>query len=309
VLTSVVSYPERGPWGSARYRGNCSGYLIRDLLQEYQPASFLEIFAGGGTGRDVARDLGYDRSLHLDLNPAWGGFNAVSGDVPEGTEFAFLHPPYHSAIPYSGVEWGDEPHPDDLSRCRSYAEFLAKLDAVHAKVFASLRRGGRMAVLVGDVRRNGELLSLQHDLAWFGTPEALIVKLQHNTASSRRRYRGRFVAIEHESVLVFRKDDWWIVPVRKVRARDFDLRQSQRPTWRDLVQAALGALGGEASLGQLYDALAGTARAAQNPHWREKIRQTLQLCGEFEPVSRGRWRLVNCQRPGGPGRGPLLATA
>ena len=66
--------PDRGPWGSARYRGNCSGYLIRDLLQEYEPASFLEIFAGGGTGRDVARDLGYDRSVHLDLNPAWGGF-------------------------------------------------------------------------------------------------------------------------------------------------------------------------------------------------------------------------------------------
>ena len=138
----------------------------------------------------------------------------------------------------------------------------------------------------------------------------MIVKLQHNTASSRRSYPGRFVAIEHESVLVFRKDDWWIVPVcSTVGARDFDLRQSQRPTWRDLVQAALGALGGEASLGQLYDALAGTARAAQNPHWREKIRQTLQLCDEFEPVSRGRWRLVNRQRPGGPGRGPLLAAA
>src|ERR1039457_4798778 len=47
---SVVSYPDRGPWGSATYRGNCSGYLIRDLLRHFQPASFLEIFAGGGTG-------------------------------------------------------------------------------------------------------------------------------------------------------------------------------------------------------------------------------------------------------------------
>jgi hypothetical protein len=263
MLTSVVSYPERGPWGSAAYRGNCSGYLIRDLLGEFRPASFLEIFAGGGTGRDVALELGYGKSVHLDLNPAWGGWNALADDVPAGTEFTFLHPPYHSVIPYSGAEWGDQPHPDDLSRCGSYEEFLAKLDIVHAKVFSSLRRGGRMAVLVGDVRRNGELFSLQHDLSWFGTPEAVIVKLQHNTASSRRSYRGRFVAIEHETLLVFRKDDWWIVPVRKSTARDYDLRQSRRPTWRDLVQAALGDLGGEASLPQLYESLSATERSTR----------------------------------------------
>jgi hypothetical protein len=308
LLTSVVSYPERGPWGSAAYRGNCSGHLIRDLLQHFRPGSFLEVFAGGGTGRDVARDLGYASSVHLDLNPAWGGWNALTDEVPEGTEFVFGHPPYHSIIPYSGAEWGDQPHPDDLSRCGSYDEFIAKLDVVHAKLFSSLRRGGRMAVLVGDVRRNGEFFSLQRDLTWIGTPEAVIVKLQHNTGSSRRSYGGRFVAIEHETVLVFRKDDWWIVPVRQVMKREHDLRQSRRPTWRDLVQAALGDLGGQAHLKRIYDSLAECGRAAQNPHWREKIRQVLQLGAEFEPLGNGYWRLVNPQQPGGTGRA-AMATA
>lgn len=228
--------------------------------------------------------------------PAWGGWNALADEVPEGAEFTFLHPPYHSLIPYSGVEWGERAHPDDLSRCSSYDQFLAKLDVVHAKVFSSLRRGGRMAVLVGDVRRNGELFSLQHDLSWFGVPEAVIVKLQHHTASSRRAYPGRFVAIEHETVLVFRKDDWWIVPVRRATARDYDLRQSRRPTWRDLVQAALGALGGEAALADLYESLSSTDHAQRNPHFREKIRQTLQLAPDFAAVCRGRWRLVNPQQ-------------
>ena len=79
-------------------------------------------------------------------------------------------------------------------------------------------------------------------------------------------------------------------------ARQHDLRQSRRPTWRDLVQAALGDLGGEASLGELYEALSGTAHAARNPHWREKIRQVLQLSAEFEPLGGGRWRLVSAQR-------------
>lgn len=301
MLTSVVSYPNRGRWGDPRYRGNCSGYLIQDLLGYFRPASFLEIFAGGGTGRDVARELGYARSIHLDLKPDGGGWNALADDVPEGTEFCFLHPPYHDIIPYSGAVWGDEPHPDDLSRCGSYEEFLAKLNLVHAKVYSSLRRGGRMAVLVGDVRRNGEFFSLQRDLTWLGTPEAMIIKLQHNTASERRRGSGRFVDIAHESLLVFRKDKLWIVPVRKVTAREVDLRQSQRPTWRDLVQAALEELGGEAPLAQLYDSLSGTLHAARNPHWREKIRQTLQLCDEFEPIPgpRGHWRLVNRQQSAG----------
>ena len=238
MLTSVVSYPDRGKWGSPAYRGNCSGYLIRDLLTHYRPGSFLEIFAGGGTGHDVARDLGYRNSVHLDLNPRWGGWNAVSDEIPEGAELVFLHPPYHSIIRYSGAVWGDEPHPGDLSRCGSYEEFCAKLNIVHAKVFSSLRRGGRMAVLVGDVRRGGELYSLQRDLTWLGTPEAVIIKVQHNTASSRRSYRGKFIAVEHETLLVFRKDHWWIVPARKVVAREHDLRQSRRPTWRDLVSRA-----------------------------------------------------------------------
>lgn len=297
MLTSVVSYPDRGPWGDPRYRGNCSGHLIQDLLRHFQPAGFLEIFAGGGTGRDAARELGYARSAHLDLNPAWGGWNALSDEVPEGTDFTFLHPPYHDIVAYSGAQWGNEPHPDDLSRCASYDEFLSKLDLVHAKVFSALRRGGRMAVLVGDVRRDGELFSLQRDLTWLGTPEAVIIKVQHNTASSRRSYPGRFVAVEHETVLVFRKDDWWIVPVRRITSGEADLRQSRRPTWRDLVQAALGDLGGEAPLTRLYDALSGTAHAERNPHFREKIRQTVQRYPDFQPAGSGRWRLVNPQQP------------
>ena len=31
-LCSVVSCPERGPWGNAGYRGNCSGWLVKDLM-------------------------------------------------------------------------------------------------------------------------------------------------------------------------------------------------------------------------------------------------------------------------------------
>jgi len=39
MLTSVVSYPDRGPYGKSDYRGNCSGYLIKELLEHYKPKS------------------------------------------------------------------------------------------------------------------------------------------------------------------------------------------------------------------------------------------------------------------------------
>src|SRR5690625_7055862 len=49
LINSILSYPSRGPYGKSYYRGNCTGYIIRDLLLYYKPKKFLECFAGGGT--------------------------------------------------------------------------------------------------------------------------------------------------------------------------------------------------------------------------------------------------------------------
>lgn len=292
MQTSVMNFPNRGKWGDSRYRGNCSGYVIKALLEHYRPKKFMEIFAGGGTGHDVARDLGYTESVHLDLNPRWGGFNALRDEIPEGADLTFLHPPYHNIITYSGSMWG-EAHEDDLSRCSSYAEFIQKLDRIHAKVYASIRKGGRYAVLVGDCRKNGEYFSIMQDMTKIGKLEATIIKLQHNCVSDSTEYAGsgKLIRIEHEYLLIFRKNDWWIVPVQSVRQIQQDIRQSDVPTWRDLVYAALDQMGGQASLSALYEALSGTKKAEKNPHWREKIRQTLQLGKEFAPCERGVWKI------------------
>lgn len=48
-LKSVVEYPDRGPWGDAKYPGNNSGYLQVDLLDFYQPKSILDPMEGSGT--------------------------------------------------------------------------------------------------------------------------------------------------------------------------------------------------------------------------------------------------------------------
>lgn len=41
---SILDYPSRRHWGKASYHGNCTGYLIKDLLEKYQPKQFGSLF-------------------------------------------------------------------------------------------------------------------------------------------------------------------------------------------------------------------------------------------------------------------------
>lgn len=59
--------------------------------------------------------------------------------------------------------------------------------------------------------------------------------------------------------------------------------------WRALVAAAMEALGGEATVQQVYDVIE-PRRPSATAFWREKVRQTLQR--HFQPVDRGVWRVA-----------------
>jgi hypothetical protein len=52
----------------------------------------------------------------------------------------------------------------------------------------------------------------------------------------------------------------------------------------------LHGLGGRAHLTHIYEAMLAR-RPTENQHWREKIRQVLQL-GPFRNVGKGEWELV-----------------
>lgn len=288
---SIWSYPDRGPWGESKYRGNCSGYVIKELLEFFKPKKFVEVFAGSGTGRDVARDLGITNSVHLDLRPEFGSWNALKDEIMTGADFVFSHPAYSDMIVYSGNMWG-EAHPDDLSRCASYDEFIHKLNLVNEKIYNSLVNGGRHAILVGDYKQKGKMISIQKDMGWFGDLEYHIIKDQNNTVSSRRDYGGRFIPTSHEHLLVFRKNEIWSMPVKVTQLIKSDIRTRTIATWRDLVQGALQELGGKARLGEIYDVLKDTKKAKQNNNFEAKIRQTLQLNANFAPIERGVWKLA-----------------
>ena len=76
------------------------------------------------------------------------------------------------------------------------------------RCYQALLPGGRLAVLIGDVRKAGRYTAIIKDVLSFphGELRSIIIKVQHNCTSDRRRY-GRLedVPIKHEYCVVFRK--------------------------------------------------------------------------------------------------------
>ena len=70
--SSVWSFPERGEWAThdSKYRGNCSPYVIRNLLLRYSKEGdwVLDQFVGGGTLLVEAKLLSRN-AVGVDVNP------------------------------------------------------------------------------------------------------------------------------------------------------------------------------------------------------------------------------------------------
>jgi hypothetical protein len=195
-LASVVSYPGRGPWGDNRYPGNCSGYMLIDLCATFQPSRVLDPMEGGGTSREVCADMGIEYA-GFDLH---SGTDSLRDEIGAGYDLIFWHPPYHDMKVYS-----DDAR--DLSRAGSLAAFGALLRAGYWRFFDLLAPGGRLAILMGDLRRQGRYEPLTVDVARLDRRhiEGIIVKVQHNVSSNKTRYGGAFVPILHETLTLFRR--------------------------------------------------------------------------------------------------------
>jgi hypothetical protein len=138
--------------------------VYKRIFEHLQPRVFTDPMMGSGTSVEVAREMGIE-AHGLDLH---SGFNILKDSILKAvgkpSDLVLSHPPYHDMIPYSGSEWGRgrEPHPDDLSRCGSEAEFLEKLRvAILNQRKATKAAGGFYGIIIGDVRRRGQYSSYQ----------------------------------------------------------------------------------------------------------------------------------------------------
>ena len=232
-MTTHWSFPKRGDWAThdAKWRGNWSPYIPRNLLLRYSQAGdlVLDQFAGGGTtlveakllnrniiGVDV-NDIALNRcreKIDFEHDGANGKVYLYKGDarkldfIPnEKIDFIFTHPPYADIIKYS------DDLDNDLSRC-NVKDFLAEMEKVAAESYRVLKSNKFCAILMGDTRKKGCMIPMSFEVmkvfqkAGF-TLKEIIIKEQHNCRATgywkTNSVKYNFLLIAHEYLFVFRK--------------------------------------------------------------------------------------------------------
>lgn len=309
--SSIVSYGENGRdkrYGSSSYRGNTDGTIVKDFLDfcdmkfKRPTKTCSDYMSGSYTTRDVCIERGVE-GVWTDLS---AGFNMLldSCEIPDRPESIFWHPPYSAMIniPYAGKEWDDkafmekygyDPKPYDLGRME-WDEFVKAMNFCLMKQFAALETGGRMGILMGDIRRKGVYRSMLLDIAKPGEVDALIIKKQNNTWSGNKQYSNmNFVPIDQEYFLILKKLSAYILDFSYMKKVELDIRDSKNATWKDVVMAVLEHhRGAEMSLDDIYAEIDGHKKALANEHWQAKVRQTLQNLPNAKNVRRGVWMIA-----------------
>lgn len=228
---TVWSFPDRGKWAThdAKYRGNWSPYIPRNIILRYSEASdtVLDQFVGGGTTAVEAKLTGRN-FIGVDINPKAveisktkcnfecdtnSKIDILQGDArklsleTESVDLICTHPPYADIIHYS------ENIDGDLSLL-PIKPFLAEMGKVADECYRILKKDKFCAVLMGDTRKKGMVQPLAFgtmqifELAGFKTKE-IIIKEQHNCKATgfwkTNSIKHNFLLLAHEYLFVFKK--------------------------------------------------------------------------------------------------------
>lgn len=294
-MKSVMSFPERGTYGDSKWRGNTSGFVIKELIEHFNPKLFVDACEGSGTSGDVCKEMGIDY-VGLDLYKGQDFTkDYILNQLPHPANICFTHPPYHSMIKYSGSVYGNEIIPGDTSHCITPEEFISKSQVMLLNQREATKEGGIYCTLIGDQRGgtlgSGNFRSYQADFISMMPKDELLsvaIKLQHNCLSDNRVYNGNFVPILHEYLLLWRKKS------KSLFAVSFDisseLQSRVATTWRNCIRIVMMKLQ-KADLNTIYEEIEKVAGQliAKNENWKAKIRQTLQK--HYTNVERGVWAL------------------
>ncbi|MBR9800430.1 hypothetical protein GYB59_01430 [bacterium] len=200
-LTSIHSRRGRGPYGNSSYRGNCGGYLIRDLIRYYQPRSVLDLMSGSGTCADVCQELQIP-CQSMDLKNGQDAADPRSYELLNPVDFIWAHPPYWRMIRYNN-------HKNCLSNLPTLDAFLDRMQVILRVSQTVLRPRGKIAVLLGGYSDRGWYQPLPQLLVERALREGLwpaateIIRFQHGSTSSRRRYDSSFIPGLHDTCVVY----------------------------------------------------------------------------------------------------------
>ena len=231
--TTHWSFPKRGDWAThdARWRGNWSPYIPRNILLRYSQEGdlVLDQFAGGGTTLIEAKLL-HRNIIGIDINnealircrnktdfhhdDTDGNVSIYKGDArhldfihDESIDLICTHPPYANIIQYS------ENIDGDLSRLK-IKDFLIEMKMVAEESYRVLKKDKFCAILMGDTRQKGHMFPLAFEVmnifkdTGFKIKE-IIIKEQHNCKATgywkTNSIKYNFLLIAHEYLFIFKK--------------------------------------------------------------------------------------------------------
>lgn len=227
-VTSVWSFKERGEWATHKgdYHGNCSPYVVKNLLIKYSNKNdiVLDQFVGSGTTmieslllnrKTIGIDIN-DKALNITksrIKDIGGKYKLIKGDATKLTlknksiDFICTHPPYMDIIKYSNGIKGD-------ISLLSGEEFYNSIKLVAKESFRVLKEKCYCAILIGDVRKNGLIVPVGFNVMELFLNEGfllkeIIIKEQHNCKSTDKwieiAKKRNFLLIQHEYIFVFQK--------------------------------------------------------------------------------------------------------
>lgn len=231
-MNTVWSFPERGNWAThdAKYRGNWSPYIPRNLILRYskEGETILDQFAGGGTTLVEAKLLGRN-IIGVDINQSAldrcyekvdfefqnaGDVSIKLGDarnlyfLPDNSiDLICTHPPYADIIHYSAD------NPNDLSLF-GVNEYLQQMNNVAIESYRVLKKGKFCCILIGDTRKKGHVVPMSFEVMQIFESAGLrikeiIIKEQHNCKATgywkTNSIKYNFLLLAHEYLFVFKK--------------------------------------------------------------------------------------------------------
>lgn len=228
--TTIWSFKDRGDWATHKgdYPGNCSPYVIRNLVLKYSKRNdiILDQFVGSGTTmieslllnrRAIGIDIN-DKALNITksrIKDIDGRYKLIKGDARKLTlkdksiDFICTHPPYMDIIKYSSGINGD-------ISLLSGEEFYNSIKLVAKESYRVLKNNKFCAIVIGDIRRIGFIIPVGFKVMEIFLQEGfllkeIIVKEQHNCKSTEKwrqiAKKSNFLLIQHEYIFVFKKEN------------------------------------------------------------------------------------------------------
>lgn len=226
--STIWSFKERGSWATHKgdYPGNCSPYVVKNLLLKYSNEEDIVLDQFVGSGTTIIESLLLKRkAIGIDINEkalavALERVKNISGEYKilvgnainlklkdSYVDFICTHPPYMDIIKYSnGID-------GDISLLTG-DEFYRNLSCVAKESYRVLKSNKYCTIIMGDIRKNGFIIPLGFRVMDIFLKQGfqlkeIIIKEQHNCKSINKwrnvaKKRG-FLLIQHEYIFVFKK--------------------------------------------------------------------------------------------------------